>query len=455
MQEVGLAYEERITTKDGENVLDAVMFTLPGIKFCRSAAFLGLLFVDACHLCDRARSRLLGLVTITADHKIIPLAAMISDNENKVSYESFFMFLRGKLPESFTLMSDQHAGMISAFDSVFANCPSVKRIPCFYHLTNKLKPSVIWELKQILTCDHREAYTAMIDCFRRERPALYEKYEKTIQAMSYMSNTFAGLFEVISDSPIESFNAAILPLRQGEPLELIEGLIEFAKGQLASQTKQLPKDAVYCQSCQNIIAYRMKKANGLTCRKALNKYVVTETFVGTITVDYDVQALNQRLTCSCRGYERLGIPCRHMYAVVLFDDSETARLPPISTIHRVKTIRDAVQEAQVDVNCKDLQDTEIGIRDPAPRPGRPPIKRVPTFREYLFSTSTRRCSACGETGHTKRAKRCKANQPKREESIPTFLEYVAREIAQKRSNSVEPRYRQNIICPETAEGPMS
>ena len=85
-------------------------------------------------------------------------------------------------------MSDQHAGMISAFDSVFANCPSVKRIPCFYHLTNKLTPSVIWELKQILTCDHREAYTAMIDCFRRERPALYEKYEKTIQAMSYMSN---------------------------------------------------------------------------------------------------------------------------------------------------------------------------------------------------------------------------------------------------------------------------
>ena len=411
--------------------------------------------MDACHLCDRARSRLLGLVTITADHKIIPLAAMISDNENKVSYESFFMFLRGKLPESFTLMSDQHAGMISAFDSVFANCPSVKRIPCFYHLTNKLKPSVIWELKQILTCDHREAYTAMIDCFRRERPALYEKYEKTIQAMSYMSNTFAGLFEVISDSPIESFNAAILPLRQGEPLELIEGLIEFAKGQLASQTKQLPKDAVYCQSCQNIIAYRMKKANGLTCRKALNKYVVTETFVGTITVDYDVQALNQRLTCSCRGYERLGIPCRHMYAVVLFDDSETARLPPISTIHRVETIRDAVQEAQVDVNYKDLQDIEIGIRDPAPRPGRPPIKRVPTFREYLFSTSTRRCSACGETGHTKRAKRCKANQPKREESIPTFLECVGREIAQKRSNSVEPRYRQNIICPETAERPMS
>lgn len=455
MESTGLHCEKFFVEKDGESIFESVIFELPGMRFCSSDAFLRLVFVDGCHLNDRLRSTLLSMATITSDHILIPIVAMICPSENKISYKRLFQFVKSHLPQRFTIMSDQSAAMLPAFEEVFGASSRVKRLPCFFHITKSFNAEVRWELKQILTCDHKEAYSVMLECFRRAHPMLFEKLEDVISQMSYMSDHYDGVFEIIADSSIESLNAAILDLRSREPLELVEGLITFTNDQLEKQVENIGFLEI-SRGCRNTITARKAKAKDISCRKTRGKFVVTEKFVTGVMVEYDVQKQMNTLTCQCKGYERLGIPCRHLYAVCDKFPKKQKYLPPIWAAHRANTITSAARESQVSVNFTDLQeDKELVLRSAGARPGRHRTKRFRTYREYLAKNCTIKCSACGKIGHTKRSNRCelrRANKTK-QRRLPTLRETAGRIMSLKpRAKSVEPVSRP--VCVDLTSSEM-
>lgn len=447
MEEAELRFQE---FRNQENVLESVAFELPGAKFCKSDAFLGLVFVDGCHLNDRLRSTLLCLATITADHVVIPIAAMICPSEDKVSYGRFFRFIKQCLPGSFTIMSDQSKAMIPAFGEAYRRLGNIKRLPCMFHILKALKGQAVrWELTELLTCDHTIAYKAMKECFKRDHPRIFGLLKTIIAKMSYMSNSFAGIFETLADSAIESFNSAILEQRGDEAVELIGGLITFANHQLDRQLAALPRSEEFCQSCLNTIEHRKNRAKQLQVRKVNDKFIVAEAFVVGVTVDYELQVLDDELDCSCQGYKRLGIPCRHMYAVAREFHFESSHIPRVWSQHAVATIRQAVEKCKVTVNMLDLEETDISLRDVSRRPGRPRKRRFRPLKEYLAKYSNIRCGACGEKGHTRRSHCCKANQGKQRrqqrKKQPTFRERVAEVIQARRSRSLPARLPQVIV----------
>ena len=447
LQEAGLRFKPFITRKQDVDILESVAFELPGAKLCTTKAFLGLIFVDGCHLNDRLRSTLLTMVTLTADHILVPIAGIICPSEEKESYEKLFVFARDSLPVPFTIMSDQGLGITSAFNSIFGGSQDIKWVPCFFHVTSgkRMTNETKWELQQIVTCDHKEAYKTMVEVFSAEHSRLYKELKDVLGQMSYMENKYAGLFEMISDSPIEGFHSAISDLRDSEPLHLIEGLVMFTQRQLKRQLDALPKSQIHCQACINTIKYRKHRAKQLVCRQELDKFIVTETFVGDVTVEYRLSRCNGVLKCKCRGYERLGIPCRHMYSVLRHFSRE--QIPEVHAMHTVATIRQAIIDAHVTLNIGDLEESQIGLRSIRRRPGRPRKRRFKMFKEHQMHKSQLRCSACGKTGHTKRSLQCECQKEqmnrtkKKSKNRPSFRERIAEILKQRRARSVETRAR--------------
>ena len=448
--DAGLRYEAYHPAGQSDKILESVVFELPGVKICSTDAFIGLVFVDGCHMNDKLRSTLLAMVTITADHVMIPLIGMVARGETKEAYVKMFTFAKASLPDEFTVMSDQSPALIPAWNEVFGECQKIKRIPCMFHVCQGLKDETRTEVRQLLTCDHKEAYEAMRDVFAKEHKALYADLAPFLQQMCYMSNNFAGLFEIMADSPVECLNSVLQAERSGEPLGLILAMFAFSKKQMDTQAQRLQTAVKYCQACLNTVAHR-KSISGLMCRKTKSVYIVSEAFAANISVHYELQTVNGVLTCTCKGYDRLGIPCRHMYAVSNQDVDAIGMLPEIKPVHLVDTIHEALEGMNISVNFMDLEEADIQAPAPKKHPGRPRKKRLHRFREYLAEIREKEffCRACGKKGHTSRSNRCELRQQtqtakRQKKRKQNFRERIALIMQERRAKSVE--LRSNPLC---------
>ena len=436
-----LRYKEYYS-KEEDTLLESIAFELPGVKICSTDAFIGLVFVDGCFMNDRLRSTLLAAVTITADHVLVPLFGMICNGEEKIAYKRLFSFAKASLPKTVTFMSDQNKGIRGAFKHVFGASKDVKLLPCMFYVCQGMSDALRSEIKDILVCDHLEVYNVMKEIFSREHRAVYDKHSEKLELMSFMSNKFSGIFEFIADSPIESLNSAIKKERSLEPVQVMEGLIHFTKKQIEHQTELLMGANTYCQACTNTIERRKEQGQNLACRKETRNYFVHETFCVGVSVEYKVQILNGKLSCSCEGYERLGIPCRHIYAVYNKYFETHSMLPEIKSMHCVQTIEQALKQMNVDVNTLNLEEIEVSHCAPKRRPGRPRKKRYRALREYLPVNKNIHCGACGKEGHTRRSHLCPAriptqNKQSRRKRKESFRERVGQILLARRSQSQE------------------
>ena len=339
-------------------------------------------------------------------------------------------------------MSDQNKWIRGAFKHVFGASKDVKLLPCMFHVCQGMSDALRSEIKDILVCDHLEVYNVMKEIFSREHRAVYDKHSEKLELMSFMSNKFSGIFEFIADSPIESLNSAIKKERSLEPVQVMEGLIHFTKKQIEHQTELLMGANTYCQACTNTIERRKEQGQNLACRKETRNYFVHETFCVGVSVEYKVQILNGKLSCSCEGYERLGIPCRHIYAVYNKYFETHSMLPEIKSMHCVQTIEQALKQMNVDVNTLNLEEIEVSHCAPKRRPGRPRKKRYRALREYLPVNKNIHCGACGKEGHTRRSHLCPAriptqNKQSRRKRKESFRERVGQILLARRSQSQE------------------
>ena len=159
---------------------------------------------------------------------------------------------------------------------------------------------------------------------------------------------------------------------------------------------------VYCKSCSNTVNHRREQGRKLMVIKEPKGFVVTEAISSGITINYELHMDGSILKCTCQGYERLGIPCRHMFAVEAKFDTA---LPTIWDVHKCQVIRHSMGNT-VSVNLSGLTEQNVECRAPRKKQGRPRKQRMRPFAEHLASQPTCVCSACGQRGHTKRPKKC-------------------------------------------------
>ena len=402
LTEAGLRYQDFMKVENGKTILEGFVFELPAMRFAKSSGFLGIVFVDGAHMGDRMKSTMISLITVTSDHVILPLAVLIGPTEDKLSYTRLFEFARPSLPNSFTIMSDQSQAMEGAYNDLFASNHRIAHVPCFFHILKGKNKQVAWEVRQILTADHPAKYDAFIRMFAKTRPSLYQTLAVPLGKVSFLSSNCQSKFEFIADSPVESFNAALKEARYAEPLYLVKAIFAFHDKQYQRQLESLPMVEVYCKSCSNTVNHRREQGRKLMVIKEPKGFVVTEAISSGITINYELHMDGSILKCTCQGYERLGIPCRHMFAVEAKFDTA---LPTIWDVHKCQVIRHSMGNT-VSVNLSGLTEQNVECRAPRKKQGRPRKQRLRPFAEHLASQPTCVCSACGQRGHTKRPKKC-------------------------------------------------
>ena len=416
-----------------DEVIKSIFVAMPHSPiFCNSAAFLGMVFIDGTFCTNKMKTTIIGAVTVTADRIIIPLAvALVVGNE---TIENYTYFLNQQLKflsdsEFIIFMADQHPSIQSSLSTVY---PKSRYIPCAWHVAKHLHcPSVL--LFDLLKIDHPSLFNIRWKEFEKNYPQSSKKVSSIISSMSYtgQNNTKLGY---ISDSPIESFNRAILELRDKEPLIILDGILRWSIRQCSLQLSKLNEN-LYCKTAYKKIQSRKEDSKLLPVKYQKDgTYVVIEIYQESTEISYLVRENDNHLFCDCNGYDRDGIPCRHEYAVAGRYGIET-KLRSVALFHYSNVIRKSLENNIKIPNLGQLEERNIPLPKVVKHPGRPKkVRRIKSSRE--ISKKLRKCSYCQKlVYHNKR-------------TCPERLEILSKttnqeEIQKKKSNK---RYlKKNIL----------
>lgn len=178
---------------------------------------------------------------------------------------------------------------------------------------------------------------------------------------------------------------------------MIIGLIQWSNKQVAEQLQKLTGQ--YCTMCTNLIQYRKRFADALVVTQNKDKtWTIIEWFIET-RATYVVSWSGNSLKCTCKGYERDGIACRHM---LVLEERGSLLAPQPKPYYRCADIRQALCDTEIVPNPATI--TEETVLEPAKRQkvGRPATRRYKSITEQLLAERRKsyRCAICKRQGHT-------------------------------------------------------
>ena len=223
--------------QDADETIKLIYIEMPYSKnFCSSAAFLHLVFLDGTFCTDQQRSTIIAAVAMTS-------------GETKENYEYFLKKLSEIISDSdqLTFIADQHPSIKSSVQFIF---PLSCFIPCAWHVSKHLHcPSIV--LFELLRSDHPLLFNIRLEDFKKYYPHSANKISSIISSMSYTGSNVSKL-GYITSSPIESFNSAILDLRDKEPLIFLDGILRWSLKQCSEQIIKLGNN-IFCKTAKEKI----------------------------------------------------------------------------------------------------------------------------------------------------------------------------------------------------------
>ena len=376
-------------------------------NFTTSEAFIDLIFLDGAFCNDHTKSTLISAVTVTADKIIIPLGSSVTSRETIENYCNFLRHLSNFVHDSekLTFMSDQHPAIIASIKQIY---PHSKWAPCAWHLQKHLRCTRII-FYALIKSDNEELFNLRWKLFQDRYPESSHKIAALIDSIAYVKNNGVKL-GYVSDSPIESFNAAIKDSRNKEPLLLLSDIIRWASHQVTKQLALL-SDEKYCKSALEKVMIRKNESIELAVKEQKDgTFRVTEQYRDAVIV-YTVTEKFNELRCDCNGYQRDGIPCRHEYAVAnRFGHGR--KLRSIAKFNETEVIREALNHDTEPPKLENIELTDTPLPEVKRRPGRPRTQRYHSKSEYIPKGTPKKCSVCGSPNHNKR--RCKSVEARNE-----------------------------------------
>ena len=367
------------------------------ISFMQSDAFLRMIFLDGCHCSDQKHSTLCIACTITADHVTIPLAFVLGQGENKENYTLLLRQMRRTWRSGTVILSDQSQALLSAAEDSLRDLRYYHK-PCAFHVLKHL-PVTRTRFYEMLKSDNSQLFNQRLSALISKFPECEDRLIEIANELAYMGKNYHNTFGLVSDSPVESVNAAIAEYRQKEPLDLITGFIEWSNKQVDFQLEKL--QSTYCQSYINTMEFRGKMKDAMSIKINADKtWLITEQLRKGETT-YLVRYEDSVPICSCGGYSRDGMPCRHLIAL---NSRGMTTLPVPWACHKSDVIRCALERKEIFIDRAEIAPSDVLPPESKPRPGRRPYRRIRSISEHQFNSRKRRyqCTICHAEGHTSR-----------------------------------------------------
>ena len=397
------------------SVIKRVYFELKTIKILRSDAFVGVVFLDGTHCSDKLQSTLLVACTITADHLTIPLAFVVGCGENKKNYSLLLESMKPSLPSKFVIMSDDSKAISSAIEETLAPEQYQRKICAFHRLKNLAVNRK--KFYKMLRADSQSVFESSLESLKTSYPAKAQELDAVAKTYAFMGESYINSFGLVADSPVESVNSALKSARKKEPVDLIVDIVRWTNQQIWKQRELVANQRdEFCQGYTQSLNYRKTFKDSLVVRKLENMWVISEYSSRGKVAEYVVRPNgNNPAYCSCKGYDRDGIPCRHL---VHLNDTDRIRMPVPWPCHYRRNIIDGLAGTEMDIDITALNVQEdLKTIDKGVQRGRPPIKRKKSRTEHLFRErrTLYKCSRCGQTGHNTRTHDSWVRQQERHE----------------------------------------
>lgn len=314
-----------------------------------------IIFIDGCHLKTRYRGQLLCAVGIDPNDCIFPIAIAAVEVEDTDSWSWFLQTLKTDLDivntRPWTIMSDKQKGLINAVREEF---PESEHRFCVRHL---------WQnFQQLFRGDALKNQLWII-----ARSSTVVRYERAMEHMKALNpaafdwldaldpKTWVRAFQsdipkcdILLNNNCEVFNKYILDARE---LPCLAMLIKI-KDQLMTRHYNKRKEAngwpgPLCPKIQKKLDKHIEWSNNSFVEGSGDGLFKVGEILNSTPTDYIVDLSHQ--TCTCKRWEKSGIPCPHAISCMRAEDWN-----PAEHVHKCYSVeRYKATYAHIVCPCKD------------------------------------------------------------------------------------------------------
>ncbi|XP_021715161.1 uncharacterized protein LOC110683116 [Chenopodium quinoa] len=280
--------------------------------------------IDACFLKTFLGGQLLCAVGRDANGQMYPIAWAVTEGENNLSWEWFFIHLVACLDlgegEGLSVISDEHQAILNVVASVLPKAEHrhcARHIFALWHKTyrgDELKLQ-FWKIaKSYNEADYKYALTEL-EVMNPEAAVAFQKYNPHLFCRAFLSTDVKT--DAITSNIAETFNGFIINARTKHLLFMIEEIRSQLMQRMVKKRQDMEKTTTYL--CPRIQSKLDKEKN----KAAYCEVLPSSDTLFNLSYNLDQVVVNlEAKTCTCRKWDMLRIPCCHAVACVFFANKE-------------------------------------------------------------------------------------------------------------------------------------
>ncbi|XP_021747734.1 uncharacterized protein LOC110713593 [Chenopodium quinoa] len=280
--------------------------------------------VDACFFKTFLGGQLLCAVGRDANDQMYPIAWAVTEGENNLSWEWFFIHLVACLDlgegEGLSVISDEHQAILNVVASILPKAEHrhcARHIFALWHKTyrgDELKLQ-FWKIaKSYNEADYKYALTEL-EVMNPEAALAFQKYNPHLFCRAFLSTDVNT--DAITRNIAETFNGFIINARTKHLLFMLEEIRSQLMQRMVKKRQDMEKTTTYL--CPRIQSKLDKEKN----KAAYCEVLPSSDTLSNVSYNLDQVVVNlEAKTCTCRKWDMLGIPCCHAVACVFFANKE-------------------------------------------------------------------------------------------------------------------------------------
>jgi hypothetical protein len=390
----------QIVTRGGVDTVNGIAVICPfAVPYLTSSSSQKQVMWDGTFLKDLMNSKLQAVVQVTADRKLLPLAAFLSwDGETGANIRFFLRLLRdaGINFDDFFVSADGAPALEEALHAIW---PHATRLQDVWHLGQNLgkarKLYTNWIGAKVK--DERAAARAK---FARQFPEAFAKVGTAVDQVFQLLDE--GRIEAKASSAVEVLWAMLVSSRSDNATDVLLASMETAVKQVRKQLDRLrgaTPGQVVPAIAKQIVAARKKLAGFVTARRNRTANSLLFTCKAPMTGEsYDIDLTDPKAArCTCGSLSL----CPHVVSAMdLAGRSFLELYPPAYDAKALETVLSGV--ALTMPLGRPTSSTAVAVpAQPGPKPGRRRIVR----HKHPSERVGMHCSACNGN-HTKRSRSC-------------------------------------------------
>ncbi|XP_020871455.1 uncharacterized protein LOC110225795 [Arabidopsis lyrata subsp. lyrata] len=418
---------ETVTNDAGQEEFNRFYVCFHAIKKTWIESCRPLIGVDGTFIKGKVKGQLLVALGRDANNRIYPIAWGCVQVENIDNWVWFVEKLKSDLGlmdgDGYIIVSDRQKGLIRAVE---LELPKAEHRMCVRHIYGNLKKNhgkdkemkmYVWDLAWSY---NESAYEANLTRLYNYNVAVWRDVVKSKPRTWCRAFYKQGNFcEDVENNSTESFNNSIVKARDKPFVPMLETIRRLAMVRIATRAAESHEHKGRCTPyVSKFLAKEFEKASEMTIRRSTN-----DMYEATRGLDTHRISLTER-TCTCPKWQICGIPCEHVYGVLLDKKLEVEDYVChwFRTPMWKKNYTDGIFPQRGPAYWPSTEHPNVHVPPPPPQPGRKkgmeskkdkkrkkgkyesPTKKAPKQMKRVMH-----CGVCGAAGHNSRFHRKKSS----------------------------------------------